>query len=199
MKAALSCGVWNLPSKLGAGVDKLEVNLLQSPLLGMSKQRLPQCKDALLWSNAATLQQDEVLLDLSVVREATHGGDGLVSEVVISGGIVLHQLSVLHGISGTHPVDLLVDLGPVVVSLLTSSGYSELDPARMPGTNTGDLPQTLVGLPGELLCVPPAGYAFETMTLGDTDYVNHLILSKDSSYWNLFLEVISCKVNLIRN
>ena len=69
------------------------------------------------------------------------------------------HLSVLHGISSTHPVDLLVDLGPVVVSLLTSSGYSELDPARMPGTDTGDLPQAFMGLPGELLSVPPAGYA----------------------------------------
>merc|ERR1719250_522115 len=70
-------------------------------------------KHSLLWSNTATLQQDEVLFDLSVVGEASHGGDGLVSEVVISGGIIFHQLSVLHGITSTHPVDFLIDLGTV--------------------------------------------------------------------------------------
>jgi hypothetical protein len=38
------------------------------------------------------LDQDEVLLDLPVEGESTHGGDGLVSQVVVSGSIVLHQL-----------------------------------------------------------------------------------------------------------
>merc|ERR1712079_794340 len=33
-----------------------------------------------------------------------------------------------------------------MVTLLTSSGHRELDPTGMPGSNTGDLPQTLVGL-----------------------------------------------------
>ena len=79
-------------AKLGAGVDELEVDLLQGSLLGVRQEGLSQGKDTLLWSNATTLQQDKVLLDLPVVREATHGGDGFISEVVICGGIVLHQL-----------------------------------------------------------------------------------------------------------
>ena len=38
------------------------------------------------------LDHQEVLLDLSVVREAAHGVDGLVSEVVLSAGVVFNQL-----------------------------------------------------------------------------------------------------------
>jgi hypothetical protein len=42
----------------------------------------PEGEDALLVSDAGTLDHDEVLLDLSVVREPAHGVDGLVSQVV---------------------------------------------------------------------------------------------------------------------
>merc|ERR1712071_661192 len=65
MKAALSWGVWNLPCELGAGVDELQVDLLQGPLLGVGQQRLPQGQSPLLGSDATSLNHDEVLLDLS--------------------------------------------------------------------------------------------------------------------------------------
>ena len=42
-------------SELGAGVDELEADLLQGPLLGVGQERLPQGEGALLGANAATL------------------------------------------------------------------------------------------------------------------------------------------------
>jgi hypothetical protein len=53
---------------------------------------LPEGEDPLLGSNAAALDHDEVLLDLAVVREAAHRVDGLVSQVVVGGSVVLDQL-----------------------------------------------------------------------------------------------------------
>ena len=44
-------------TKLGGGVDELEVDLLQSPLLGVSQQRLTKGQNPLLRSNAATLSR----------------------------------------------------------------------------------------------------------------------------------------------
>ena len=85
------------------------------------------------------LDHQEVLLDLSVVREAAHGVDGLVREVVLGAGVVLDQLAILHLVALSDSVDLLVDLGSVMVALLTSSGHSVLDAAGMPGSNTGHL------------------------------------------------------------
>ena len=94
-------------SELGAGVDELQADLLKGPLLGVGKERLPQGEGALLGANAATLagqgqlghgktaksnvkkavsnyylDHDEVLLDLSVMGESSHGVDGLVSNVI---------------------------------------------------------------------------------------------------------------------
>ena len=69
----------------------------------------------------------------------------------------------------------------------------------MPGTDTGNLPQALVGLPGQLLGVPPAGHALEPVALGHTNDVDHLILGKNSSNWNLLLKVIPGKIDLVSN
>ena len=79
-------------TKLGAGVHELELDLLESLPLGVGQEGLSQGENTLLGSNAASLDHDEVLLDLSVVREATHGVDGLVGQVVVCGSIVLDEL-----------------------------------------------------------------------------------------------------------
>ena len=78
--------------------------------------------------------------------EPTHGVDGLIGQVVIGGSIVLDKLAILHVEPITDIVDLFVDLGTMVVSLLTSTSNSVLDTARMPGFDTGDLAKTFVGL-----------------------------------------------------
>merc|ERR1712045_1071078 len=70
-------------AELGGGVDELELHVLQSSLLGMGQQTLTQGQGPFLGSDATTLDHKEVLLDLSVVREAAHGVDGLVREVVL--------------------------------------------------------------------------------------------------------------------
>ena len=51
-------------------------------------------------------------------------------------------------------VDLLVQLGTVMVTLLTSTGNRELDTRWMPGSDTSDLTKTLVCLTGQFACVP---------------------------------------------
>merc|ERR1712055_809160 len=165
-------------TKLGRSVDELEVDLLKSPLLGVSQEALPQSENSLFGPNAAALDHDEVLLHFSVVREATHGIDRLVSNVILSSSVVLDQLPILHLVFLSQTVNLLVDLRPVMVALLSSPGDSGLDPAGMPGSDTGHLPQTLVSLPRQLLGTPPAGHALVSVSLGHSNDVNHLILSE---------------------
>lgn len=55
-------------------------------------------------------------------------------------------------------VDLLVHFSTVVITLLTSTSNSEGHTARMPGTDTGHLSQTLMCLPGKFLRVPTGSY-----------------------------------------
>jgi hypothetical protein len=66
--------------------------------------------------------------------------DGLVGNVVV-GGTRLGVRTV------SDPVDLLVLLGSVVVTVLTGSGNRVHDVRRVPSSDTGDLSETSVGLP----------------------------------------------------
>merc|ERR1719367_2160063 len=163
---------------LGGSIDELQLDVLQSGPPGVHQEGLAQGQYPLLGSDAASLDHDKVLLDHTVVRESTHGVDVLVGGVVLSRGVVLDQHTVLLVVSQLDLVDLLVDLGTVMVALLTSTGDSVLDTRGMPGADTGDLAETLVRLAGKLLGVPPGSDALESFSLGDTDQVDHLVLSE---------------------
>merc|ERR1712072_110259 len=63
-----------------------------------------------------------------------------------------------------------------MVTVLTSTGHRVFDTARVPRTNTGDLTETLVGLAGELGNTPTGDHTLVTLTLGDGDGVDHLVL-----------------------
>ena len=59
------------------------------------------------------------------------------------------------------------------------------------------LSQTLVGLPGQLLCVPPGGDALESVTLGDANNVHHLVLGEHGGDGDLLLKVIPGEGDLV--
>lgn len=91
----------------------------------------------------------------------------------------------------------MVDRGTVVVTHLTSTGNRPLDVGRMPGTNTGDLAETLVSLTRELLGAPTSGDTRETVTLGDGDDVDHLVLLEDRVNRDGLLEKAVAELDLV--
>lgn len=82
-------------TELGGGIDELGSDLLQLPPLGRAEEGLPDGDDALLRTDDGTLDHDVVLIDLTIVGEATHGGNALLSEIELSRGIVVHDLATL--------------------------------------------------------------------------------------------------------
>jgi len=106
-------------SELGGGVDPFDVDLLESGTFGMGDEGLTKGEDTLLGSDAATLEHDEVVLHFTIMRETTHWSDGFVSEIGLSCGVVLDELATVLVDSFTDSVDLLVDLGTMMVTLLT--------------------------------------------------------------------------------
>ncbi len=108
-----------------------------------------------------------------------------------------NYLAVLHVDTDANTVNLLVDLGPVVVALLTGTGNSKLDAGRMPGTDTGNLAETLVRLARELLGAPTGRDALEPLALGDADAVDHLVLGEDGANWDLLLQVALGPLDLL--
>lgn len=116
--------------------------------------------------------------------------DGLLGDIDLSGGVVI-------SITLADAVNLVVDRGTVVVTHLTGTGNSPLDVGRMPGTDTGNLAETLVSLAGKLLGAPSGGDTAETVTLGDGDNVNHLVLLEDGVDGDGLLEEAVAELDLV--
>jgi len=182
---------------LGGGIDELELDGLESSSGSLLEEGLSEGDGSLLGSADTALDHDEVRLDKTVLNKATNGVDALVGDIDLGGSVVLDFLAVDGVEAGADSVDLLVDLSSVMVSLLARSSNGERDSGWMPGTNTGDLSETLVSLSGKLLCVPSAGDTVVTSTLGDTDNVDHLGLREDSVDGDLLFEVAGGPVDLL--
>ena len=116
--------------------------------------------------------------------------DGLLGDINLSGGVVL-------SVALADSVNLVVDRGTVVVTLLTSTGNSPLDVGRMPGTDTSNLTETLVGLTRQLLGSPSGGNTSVTVTLGDGDDIDHLVLLEDAVDRDGLLEETVTELDLV--
>jgi len=97
-------------SDLGGGIDELEGDLLEGRARDLGAERLSEDDDSLSGSEDGSLEHDEVLGDDTIVGESSHGGDGLLSEIELSGSVVVDFTTslVLDGLAES--VDLLVDL-----------------------------------------------------------------------------------------
>lgn len=93
----------------------------------------------------------------------------------------------------------MIDRGTVVVTHLTSTGNSPLDVVRMPSTDTSNLTETLVCLARKLLGAPTRGNTVETMTLGDGNDINDLVLLEDAVDVDGLLEETVGEFNLVGN
>jgi len=184
---------------LGGGVDELEVDLLHSDSAGVGEERFSQSNCSLFASHAAALDHDEIRLDQTVVNESSDWVDGLIGDVDFGSCVVFDQFSIYGMLAGANSVDLLVDFRSVVVSLLTGSGNRESHSRRMPGSDTGNLSQTLVSLSRQLFGMPSGSHSVVTSTSGDTNAIDHLVLSKHRVDVHILLEVFSGPVDLLSN
>mmetsp|Transcript_24642 Transcript_24642/g.27318 ORF Transcript_24642/g.27318 Transcript_24642/m.27318 type:complete len:373 (-) Transcript_24642:27-1145(-) len=185
-------------SELRRRVDELEVDLLQGGALGLRDQGLAQSDHALVGAHDATLDHQVVLVHLAVVHEAAEGGDGLLGQVR-RGGRVVVDCSVLALGSGADAVDLLVDLGTVMVSVLTSAGHAVLDASRVPGTNTSHLAKTTVSLARQPGDSPTGHHTLETVTLRDAKHIDHIVGAEHRVHLDFTLEALVAPSHLLRD
>ncbi len=94
-------------------------------------------------------------------------------------------------------VDLLVALNAVVVTVLTGTGHGDGHTGRMPGSDTSDLAETLVGLAGQLGGSPTGSHTLESVTLGDTNGVEHLVLREHLVGTDFLLEAVGDELDLV--
>ena len=75
-------------------------------------ERLSEKKESLFGTNAASFKDDEIVLDNTVVRESSQGGDVLLSDIDISSSVVEGSSS----FALSDSVDFLGKLGSVEVT-----------------------------------------------------------------------------------
>lgn len=178
---------------LARGIDELDVELLSLPRLRAGEDRFAENDGSLFDASDTALKEHEVLVDATVVREATHGCDVLVDGISLACRVIGSSTVGSHA----HTVDLLVDLGSAVITLLTTASNSPLDGRRMPGTDTGDLSQTSMRLTVKSGAAESLDRADHTLTTGDADSVDHLIVSKEIADTHFLLEFIPGEINFV--
>lgn len=186
----LLVGLVGTVTELGRGIDPLELDLLGGDTLGLDEDRLTEGDDTLDDTRDGALDDKEVLTDDTIVGEATDGGDLLLGDVVLGGGVTLVG-------ARSNAVDLLVGLSTVSITHLTGASDGEGNAGRMPSTNASDLAETLVSLAGQTTGSPTLGDSLETLTLGDGKDVDHLAFLEDGSNGDGLLEVLESEVDLI--
>jgi len=179
---------------LTGGIDELKVDLFKSSSTDLRNQTLSQDQSSLLGTNTATLDENEILLDNTVVGETSQRSDTLFGQISSSGSVV--STTVVSD-TGTDSVDFLVHFSSVVITLLTSSGNGESYSGRMPSSDTSDSSKTSMGFSGELLNTESLGDTSVTLTLSNTENVNHFIIIEDGADSDFLFEVLLGEVNLL--
>ena len=183
-------------AELGRGVDELEVDLLLGAARGLGKERLAESDDALAGAGDAALDHQELVLDDTVLDEATHGGDVLGGKIVL-GGSGVGGLARSVQSSRTNLVDLLVELSAVVHAVLTGTRNGPADTGRVPSSNASHAAEASVRLAGQAGDAETGDNAGETATLGDTAGVDHLVVVEHLVVVDLLLEQTGGEVDLL--
>jgi len=172
-------GLESTVTELGGGIDGFEVDLLQIFSFVVGQQRFPQNDRSLSDSHARSLDHDEIVLNLTVMREASDWIDGFLGQISLGGTVVKVGLAVLGFVASAQSVDFLVDLNSMVVTFLTASGNGVGNSRWMPSTDTSDLSETSMRFSGQFLGSPSAGYTLSSVTLGDTDAIGVVVVGED--------------------
>merc|ERR1711976_1015946 len=127
-------------------------------------------------AHAGSLDHDKVVLDFTVVWEATNWIDGFFGQISLGGTVV--------------------EIDSVVVTFLTASSNGVGNSGWMPSTNTSDLSETSVRFSGKFLGTPSAGYTLSSVTLSDTNAVSVVVGGEDFVDWDLLFEETLGEVDL---
>lgn len=177
-------------TSLGSSVDELELDLFEVVSGSHGPEGVSEGDDPLSGTGDTSLEHDKVVSDIGVSRPTTEGVDVLLRDVEVGRGVL--------GVRArSNSVDLLVHLGSLMVTVLTRSSNREHDVRRVPSTDTGDLSETSMSLSGKLLGTPSSGNTLVTVTLGDGNDIDDLVLLEDGRDLDLLLEVGSGKLDLV--
>lgn len=107
-------------AQLGSCIDKFEIHFFEVLTRSLNEPRFPKEKESLFGSNAASLENNKIISDDTIMRETTHGSNIFFSQIGFGGSIIFSAVS----FTLTNSIDFLVEFGSVEVSRLSSAGNS---------------------------------------------------------------------------
>jgi hypothetical protein len=188
-------GLESTVTEFGGGIDGFQVDLFQIFSFVVGQQWFSENDWSLSDTHAGSLDHDKVVLDFTVVWEASDWIDGFFSQIGFGGTVVHVDLAVFGLVASTQSVNFFVDFDSVVVTFLTASGNGVGNSGWMPSTNTSDLSETSVCLSGKFLGTPSAGYTLSSVTLSDTNAIGVVVGFEDGSDSDLLFKETFGKVD----
>ena len=179
--------LWGLEftvTDLGRGIDKFNLELEVGERTGLWEKSLSDGDLSLSWSADSTLDEEEIFVNDTVMWESTDWGDILGVGISFGGSIVVDTSDG----TLTNSVDLLVNVGSMEVTEITSSGDSPLDCRWMPGTDTSDLSETSSSLSWKSRDTESLDDTLSSFTSGNGNSINHLIVLENLSDGDFTLE-----------
>jgi len=180
---------------LRGGVNEFDINLLGHPCLGGSKDRFSNDNWSLSGSHNTSLDEKEIFVDFTVMRESTEWGDVLLNGISLAHGVV----GGTRDSSSSDSVDLLVEFSSGVVTELTASSDRPLDGRWMPSSDTSDLANTSMGASLQSFNSESLDDTLHTLTSGNSDGIDALRVGEDLRDLDLLLEFLVSEIDLIGN
>lgn len=128
--------------------------------------------------------------------ETSQRSDCFLSHIGNTGGSVF-DFSALRVLSFGQSVDLLVDLGSVVVTQLTGSAHRVSDVGRVPRADATNSSPASVGLLLQVLHSESLDHTLGSLTSGNTNDIDVLVLCEDLVDRHLLLEEVLGPLNLL--
>jgi len=173
----------------GRSIDELEVDGFEVGSLGGSNNGLSECDSSLAGTSDTALDHEPVLVDNTIVREATNWRDTLLSEISLSGSRFSVSLF-------ADSENALVDFGTMVITQLTGTGNCELNSGRVPCSDTGNLSQPSVCLSWKTSDSPTADDTSISFTTSSSADINAFALSEPLGDVDFLLEECLGEINL---
>lgn len=180
-------------TNLTAGVNELQSDLFHGVSAGLRDDGFSEEDDSLLGTHTTSSDHEEIMVDHSIMGESSHRSDVLLSQIIESGSIVLDSTDS----SLTHSVDLLVQLGSMMESEVTSSRDSPSDSSRVPSSNTSHSSVTSMGLFGEMLSSVSLHDSLGSFSLSDSHDVHMIILLEHTVHSDFLFEQSSGEIHLL--
>merc|ERR1719162_1399204 len=181
-------------------IDKPQLNLLLTRRRTRRHNRLAQRNRSLPRPRTRSLNHQKVLLHVPIPDKSAHGRNALGREVILGGAHEIGRFpGLIVGERLPNLVDLFVDLRAVMVTLLTLARNIELHACGVPRPDTRHLAQSTMRLARQTGHAPTVHHALPSVSAGDGDGVDALILGEHGRHGNVLLHQIHPERDLILN